>query len=74
MRPNPLETADLVKFTEEILNGKLYLLCSMNVPNSHICIIRLIRINPLIETCVTTVSLFVNISSRCCTLGILFHF
>ena len=24
MWPNPLETADLVTFTEEILNGKLY--------------------------------------------------
>ena len=28
MWPNPQETADLVKFTEEILNGKLYFLCS----------------------------------------------
>ena len=24
MRPNPQETADLVSFTEEILNGKLH--------------------------------------------------
>ena len=24
MRPNPLEIADLVTFTEEILNGKLH--------------------------------------------------
>ena len=27
MCPNPQETADLVTFTEEILNGKLYFLC-----------------------------------------------
>ena len=29
MRPNPQETADLVTFTEEILNGKLHFLCSV---------------------------------------------
>ena len=28
MRPNPQETADLVTFTEQILNGKLHFLCS----------------------------------------------
>ena len=28
MGPNPQETADLVLFTEEILNGKLHFLCS----------------------------------------------
>ena len=28
MWPNPQETTDLVTFTEEILNGKLYFLCS----------------------------------------------
>ena len=28
MWPNPLETADLVTFTEEILNGKFRFLCS----------------------------------------------
>ena len=28
MWPNPQETVDLVTFTEEILNGKLYFLCS----------------------------------------------
>ena len=28
MRPNPQETADLVTFTEEILSGKLHVLCS----------------------------------------------
>ena len=27
MRPNPQETADSVTFTEEILNGKFYILC-----------------------------------------------
>ena len=30
MWPNPLETADLVTFTEEILNGKLYFLSSFH--------------------------------------------
>ena len=29
MLPNPQETADLVTFTEEILNGKLHFLCSV---------------------------------------------
>ena len=28
MWPNPQETADLVIFTEETLNGRLYFLCS----------------------------------------------
>ena len=28
MRPNRQKTADLVQFTEEILNGKLHFLCS----------------------------------------------
>ena len=28
MWPNPQETADLVAFSEEILNGKLHFLCS----------------------------------------------
>ena len=28
MRPNPQQIADLVTFIEEILNGKLYFLCS----------------------------------------------
>ena len=30
MWPNPQESADLVTFTEEILNGKLHFLCSEN--------------------------------------------
>ena len=29
MGPNQQETADLVTFTEEILNGKLHFLCSV---------------------------------------------
>ena len=29
MWPNPQETADLITFTEEILNGKLPFLCSV---------------------------------------------
>ena len=29
MWTNPQETADLIKFTEEILNGKLHFLCSV---------------------------------------------
>ena len=28
MRPNPQKAADLVKFTEKTLNGKLHCLCS----------------------------------------------
>ena len=31
MRANPQETADLVTFTEEILNGKLRFFCSDNL-------------------------------------------
>ena len=31
MWPNPQEVADLVIFTEEILNGKLHFLCSATV-------------------------------------------
>ena len=29
MWPNPQETADFVTFTEKMLNGKLYFLCSV---------------------------------------------
>ena len=35
MLPNPLETADLVKFTEEILNGKLRFLCTVHATHFH---------------------------------------
>ena len=35
MRPNPQETADLVTFTEEILNGKLHFLCSVSTLSPH---------------------------------------
>ena len=31
MWPNPKETADLVTFTKEILNGKLHFLCGVIV-------------------------------------------
>ena len=31
MWPNPQETADLVTFTEEILNGKFYFLCCVKL-------------------------------------------
>ena len=31
MRPNPQFTADLVTFTEEILNGKIHF-CAVSVP------------------------------------------
>ena len=34
MWPNPLETADLVAFTEEILNEKLHFLCSVHKINT----------------------------------------
>ena len=32
MWPYPQETADLVIFTEEILNGKLYFFCQDHLP------------------------------------------
>ena len=35
MWPNPQEIADLVTFTEEILNGKLHFLCSESQRNVH---------------------------------------
>ena len=33
MRPNPRFPADLVPFTEVILNGKLHFLCSESLPS-----------------------------------------
>ena len=33
MWSNPLETAELVSLTKEILNGKLHFLCSVNLSN-----------------------------------------
>ena len=36
MRPNPQETADLVTFTEEILNGKLIFCAVIRIPNSRL--------------------------------------
>ena len=35
MRPNSQETADLVRFTEEILNGKLHFLGSAYLRSRH---------------------------------------
>ena len=35
MLPNPEETAGLVTFAEEILNGKLYFLCSVTSEDSQ---------------------------------------
>ena len=36
MWPNPQETADLVTFTEEILNGKLHFLCAVFIDSTII--------------------------------------
>ena len=36
MWPSLQETTDLVTFTEEILNGKLYFLCSENITESFL--------------------------------------
>ena len=41
---NPQETADLVTFTEEILNGKLHFLCNGNgkgISRNFICDLRM---------------------------------
>ena len=35
MWPNPQETADLVTFTEEILNGKLHFFFAVFLEHSH---------------------------------------
>ena len=37
MWPNPQETADLVTFFEEILNGKLHFLCSGSISIRYFC-------------------------------------
>ena len=34
MWPNPQETADLMRFTKEILNGKIHFLCKMIIFNA----------------------------------------
>ena len=44
MRPNPQETADLVAFTEEILNEKLHFLCSEQASKHALKNIELIAI------------------------------
>ena len=36
MGPSPQETADLVTFTEETLNGKLHFLCSVKTSEDKI--------------------------------------
>ena len=46
MRPNPQETADLVTFTREILNGKPYFLWSDAIANLPM-ILRLMEIRKL---------------------------
>ena len=38
MCPNPKETADLVTFTEEILNGKIHFLCSAITFELLVCV------------------------------------
>ena len=42
MWPNPQETADLIVFTEEILNGKLYFLCRVWILLNFVLVILLI--------------------------------
>ena len=42
MWPNPQETADLVTFTGEILNGKLHFLCSDSLSYLKLSISKLI--------------------------------
>ena len=52
MRPNPQESADLVTFTEEILNGKLHFLCSVeyNTVTSKNCVF--IFVEDLTDECI----------------------
>ena len=38
MWPNPQETTDLVTFTEEILNGKLYFVCAVQIIFSSVSV------------------------------------
>ena len=37
MSPNPQFPADLVTFTEEIVNWKLHFLCSVNISYPEVC-------------------------------------
>ena len=50
MRPNPLFPADLVTFTEEILDGKLHFLCAKS-PEAKLgsCLTSTMK-TPIIET------------------------
>ena len=43
MWPNPQFLADLVAFTEEIINGKLQFLCSLNMNKPAIIFIHLLK-------------------------------
>ena len=42
MWSNPQKTANLVTFTEEMLNGKLHFLCSDGIGNTSIPLLRLL--------------------------------
>ena len=46
MRPNSQKTADLVTFTEEILNGKLHFLCSVDYISIEFLLDGKISLNP----------------------------
>ena len=50
MWPNPQETADLVTFTEEILNGKLHFSCSEE-SNAFAILLFVSRIKLILELC-----------------------
>ena len=63
MGSNPQFPADLVTFTEEILNGKLHFLCSVNV-SSSLNIILLFY-----DTVVDTGVVGLLIGSCCCWVG-----
>ena len=60
MWPNPQETADLVTFTEEILNGKLHFLCSAS---SILALLFFPYINDLRQGLLPDVSLFADKAS-----------
>ena len=53
MWPNPLETADLVTFTEKILHGKLHFFCSAHKTNNGVANIArdvLCRLRSMVHT------------------------
>ena len=49
MWPNPQGTADLVTFTEEIVNGKLHFLCSAMEIYTN-CTVNEILVNIILES------------------------